>query len=278
MNKIYDLKLSNNHLYYLETAPSDIKTHIVNKSYTVDQTGMSDAFVFVFDDCVLKIRPYENSIKDEVLMLNFLKHKLPVPHIIYETTSDHIHYMLMSKIQGEMACSKHLKKDYKRLIALLAKGLKMLWEVPIVSCPISITQQERIQEGEKRYMNHDINERDIQHNYLALFDIQSIPQLIDWLKVHTFEDELVLSHGDYCLPNIFIHHDDISGFIDLGRSGAASKWYDIALCYRSLIDNFEGIYKDGSYRDFNGNELFDALGITPEWDKIWFYILLDELF
>ncbi|MCH5339908.1 MAG: hypothetical protein J1E01_00435 [Acetatifactor sp.] len=33
-------------------------------------------------------------------------------------------------------------------------------------------------------------------------------------------EELVMSHGDFCLLNVYIH-DDIFTFIDLGRIGIA---------------------------------------------------------
>ncbi len=37
-------------------------------------------------------------------------------------------------------------------------------------------------------------------------------------------EELVLSHGDYCLPNIFGIQDLVTGYIDLGRAGIADKF------------------------------------------------------
>ena len=51
----------------------------------------------------------------------------------------------------------------------------------------------------------------------------------------------------------------------------------IALCYRSLVHNFEGRYGGEVYEGFNANILFDELGIEPDWNKIRYYILLDEL-
>lgn len=102
--------------------------------------------------------------------------------------------------------------------------------------------------------------------------------LLTWLKDNRPAENLVFSHGDYCLPNIFINQNKVSGFIDLGRSGIADKYQDIALCYRSLKHNFEGRYGGKIYEDFNADILFDKLEIEPDWDRIRYYILLDELF
>jgi len=88
----------------------------------------------------------------------------------------------------------------------------------------------------------------------------------------------VFSHGDYCLPNIFLENGQIAGFIDLDKAGICDKWNDIALCYRSLKHNFDGSYGGEVYEDFNPKMLFEKLGIEPDWEKIKFYLLLDELF
>ena len=64
--------------------------------------------------------------------------------------------------------------------------------------------------------------------------------LLQWLYDNKPEEELVLSHGDYCLPNIFGVQGEVTGYIDLGK---ADKWCDIAICHRSLLHNFSGKYK-----------------------------------
>ena len=56
------------------------------------------------------------------------------------------------------------------------------------------------------------------------------------------EFEPVLSHGDYCLANIFLEDGHIKGYIDFGKTGIGDKWNDIALCYSSLKHNFDGTY------------------------------------
>jgi len=92
------------------------------------------------------------------------------------------------------------------------------------------------------------------------------------------EEEQVLSHGDFCLPNVFGMKERVSGYIDLGKMGIADKWCDIALCYRSMSHNYSGRYHGRSYTDFDDLLLFRELGIEPDWEKIRYYILLDELF
>ena len=103
-------------------------------------------------------------------------------------------------------------------------------------------------------------------------------ELLTWLYDNRPNEDFVLSHGDFCLPNIFIDNDKLSGFVDVGRMGIADRYQDIALCYRSLHHNFSGVYSGKAYDGYNDFMLFDALEIEPDFDKIRYYILLDELF
>ena len=102
--------------------------------------------------------------------------------------------------------------------------------------------------------------------------------MLEWLENNRPSFEPVFSHGDYCLPNVFLKDDKVNGFIDLDRAGVGDKWNDIALCYRSLKHNFDGTYGGKVYKDFNPDMLFEVLGIEPDWEKIRYYTLLDELF
>ena len=77
------------------------------------------------------------------------------------------------------------------------------------------------------------------------------------------------------VKNVFV--DNGSGFIDLGDAGVADKWRDLALCYRSLKHNTDGFY-GYTISGFRPEKLFDELGIAPDWEKLRYYILLDEFF
>ena len=101
--------------------------------------------------------------------------------------------------------------------------------------------------------------------------------LLYWLQNNKPEEELAVSHGDFCLPNIFFENRIMTGLIDLGRAGVADRWCDISLCYRSTKDNFSGKYGQ-TWLGYSDRYIFDALQMQPDWEKIRYYMLLDELF
>ena len=49
------------------------------------------------------------------------------------------------------------------------------------------------------------------------------------------------------------------------------------MCYRSLLHNADGTYGP-VYPNIAPERLFSALGIAPDWEKVRYYRLLDELF
>mgnify|MGYP003287831831 CR=1 FL=1 len=102
--------------------------------------------------------------------------------------------------------------------------------------------------------------------------------LLYWLQENQPEEKETICHGDFCLPNIFLTEDGVTGMIDLGRSGVSDPWQDIALCYRSLNNNYSGIYDGKSHAGYKPEMLFDALGIPADPERIRYYILMDELF
>lgn len=87
-------------------------------------------------------------------------------------------------------------------------------------------------------------------------------ELLNWLKNNRSDEDIVLTHGDYCLPHIFVKENEISGFIDNGKMGPADRWQDIAIVIRSLKHNFDGRYTDGKkIFDFKLQMFLDVLGV-----------------
>lgn len=164
------------------------------------------------------------------------------------------------------------------LIPLLSKAIKMLWSVDIKDCPVNKELDGELLKAEYRVEKGLVDISDSEPDTFGENGRFKDPkELLDWLKANKPSYEPSLSHGDLCLPNIIIDNGDISGFIDMDNFGIADKWEDIALCYRSLIHNFDGTYGK-VYPGIDPDLLFKDLGIEPDMEKIDYYILLDELF
>lgn len=257
--------------------PACIKRQIGFEKGALDQIGCSGAQVMIFDDKVLKIQPDSNAAGNEHQMLHWLQGKLPVPKIIEEAFVDGMRYLLMSRIRGSYLCEEAILDDQYRLAELVADGLRKLWAVDISACPTNRTLDAKFREIEAGIRSGAITlETARQDDTYGPGGFASPASLFDWLVRHRPTEEPVLSHGDYCLPNIFCDNNGLTGFIDLGYAGIADKWVDIEKVSWSMWANSTGPYSRIK-RNFDRNLLFDALDIQPDEERIRYYSLLSEL-
>ena len=258
--------------------PEPIAALVGSKPYTCDDIGKSGSKVLCYEDMVLKIEPENPDFFENIAMLRWLRGKIPVPEVLWAMTEDGFQYLLMSRVRGRMACDGAYTADPDALAQLLADALKTLWDVDITDCPRHHRLSEDLAEAKTRIARNLVDIDDVQPDTFGPGGFENPQALLAWLEDHQPPLEPVLSHGDFCLPNVFFEDGRLSGFIDLGGCGVSDKWRDIALCYRSLRDNISGHYAACPQPDFDPNILFEKLGLAPNWEKIRYYILLDELF
>jgi aminoglycoside 3'-phosphotransferase-2 len=84
------------------------------------------------------------------------------------------------------------------------------------------------------------------------------------------EEELVVTHGDWCFPNVLFDDDRPSwwGMVDLAGLGVACRWYDLGIGSRSTAHNLG----EAAVPAF-----FEGYGIEPDEERVEYSVLLDEL-
>jgi len=256
----------------MQDLPENILKYVNNKKFKTDDIGLSTSTVYIFDDVVLKV---ENNIAhayNTVLIMKWLKGKIPIPNVICHEIYNNKSYLLMSKINGKMACDNYYLENSEMLLDILSNALKLYWSIDITDCPVIKDIDTKLKEARMRIENNQID-----RDAFNLEEFKNPEELLLWLENNKPEYEPVLSHGDFCLPNILLDGDKINGFIDLGDAGVSDKWYDITLCYCSLKNNFNGTFGGKVYHNFDPNMLFKVLAIEPNYKKLKYFMLLEEL-
>lgn len=253
--------------------PNTILKFIGDKKYIKNDIGYSDSTVLIFDNMVLKIESNIPKVMETVKMMEWLKEKIPVPEVICHEIFNNKSYLLMSKIKGKMSCDEYYLDQSENLLKILSEVLNSLWEIDISDCPRIKDIDNKLKEARMRVENGLINLKEFDNS-----EFKNPEELLLWLENNKPNYEPVLSHGDFSLPNIILDGDRLSGIIDLNDSGISDKWYDIAICYRSLKNNFNGTYGGKEYPDFDPNFLFKVLNIKLNHEKLKYFILLEELF
>jgi aminoglycoside phosphotransferase len=86
--------------------------------------------------------------------------------------------------------------------------------------------------------------------------------------------DLVLCHGDACLPNFLIDPDsfEITGMVDVGRLGVADRHLDLALAARSMAaTDF-----NPAFGPVEAEAMLASYGLPADPWRLDFYRLLDE--
>ncbi len=258
--------------------PGKIVDRLTGKVFRQDEIGMSEGQVYLLPGQVLKIQEDHQEARSEYEIMRWLEGRLPVPQVIAHVCEDGKSYLLMTRLGGKMACDEYYMARPGLLTQMLAAGLKRLWQFDVSECPCR-WGVNRMLAAAKFSVEHDmVDMEDAEPETFGEGGFCSPKDLYGWLEDHKPEEEPVLSHGDFCLPNLIFQGERLSGYVDLGRMGIADKWRDIALCYRSLLHNYNGKFGGKQYEGYDPEMLFEQLGIAPDWDKIKYYILMDELF
>lgn len=258
--------------------PREIAAHVNGLPFSEDGTGMSDSRVLLFENAVLKIEHSYPTAENEARMLMWAEERLRVPRVLAHKVEDGIQYLLMSRLDGVMACDPSYLLTPMRLAERLAEALCTVRAVPMDGCPHKTTPDDRLafarrqlECGEEQALSAPVS----YHN-------RSFPSryaLYDWLYANRPTESPSLTHGDFCLPNVFFDHTGIPGFLDLGQMGISDYNYDLALCHHSLWYNYLGAWGGPVYPNAEKSAalLFDALGITPDFDVLDYYVLLDMI-
>ena len=257
--------------------PEKIAALLSGEKYKTDDIGMSNASVLLFQDKVLKIQDDNAEASNEYRMMTWLQGKLSVPKVFAFESDGEKSWLLMSRCRGEASCAEKYMKNPVEQTKRLAEGLQNLWQVDITNCPSDHRLKHKLAMASYFVEHGLVDVENTEPDTFGENGFRDPEELLQWLYDNQPAEEPVLSHGDYCLPNIFLSPHEIS-YIALGKTGVADKWCDIALCYRSLSHNYSGKYHGAAYPGFDDELLFRELGIAPDWDKIRYYVLLDELF
>ena len=253
----------------LTKIPSVIEEKINGKSYQQEDIGRSGSTVLIFDDMVLKIEKTCPAADNEYKILSWLDGKLQAPRVIAFARDGENNYLLMTRLSGVMACE--MGQDRATVVRGLAKGLLTLWRVDISDCPLLWDVDAKLALAKERMATLSGKPENASFSDYA--------SLYAYLSENRPTEELVFSHGDYCLPNVFLSGKEPCGFLDLGCAGIADKWYDIHMCLWSLWYNFCELGGMSAEEFASCRALFfEALSLEPNEEKLRYHALLDEFF
>jgi aminoglycoside 3'-phosphotransferase-2 len=205
-------------------------------------------------------------LEDEAGRLRWFAGRAIVPAPLACGATPELQYLLMSRIAGIDAASS-AKESAEALVRGIAVALRDLHAQSADGCPYDQRLDAQLVRARRRIGAGLVDESDFDSIRSGWTAAQVLAEVE---RMRPGREDLVLTHGDACTPNVMFDGERFSGFVDLSRAGVADRYQDLALAARSIAFNFG--------KEWAGR-FFDAYGLgEPDQDRIAFYTLLDELF
>lgn len=212
-------------------------------------------------DLFLKVQRHDRAatepgLSPERTILTWLDGLLGAPRVVAFHQEQDTQYLLTEGLPGRSASSGFAEREKPRLVRLLAEGLRRVHALPTAGCPRDCSSTSIITRAEERLRGGRLPDdgREELESTLGQLRADSLPP-----------DDLVFTHGDYCLPNIMVDGDSVSGFLDWGYAGLGDAYRDFVAAEYSVGRNLGKEWVPS---------FFDAYGVNPEAEKMRIHHLL----
>jgi len=257
----------------VDTIPDAILNRCKPLSIDIVQAGRSVAQVYKLitknDVFYLKVMSERlpMSFAKEVELLTWLQGKLPVPVVTSFFKHHGQEFLLLTEVTGSNGVEQIGHLDSASIVSELARGLRRIHDLNYFGCPSDETTPAKLKRAQQNLEHGLVDESDFDLEQLGR-SAQSIYQ--ELVTSAPGDDDLVFSHGDYCLPNVIFRHGQVAGFIDMDRAGIANRYNDLAIASRSIKDNLGTEFESLFFQRY-GLENIDE-------KKIKYFRMLDEMF
>jgi kanamycin kinase len=216
----------------------------------------------------LKTRPAEAlvTLAAEAARLRWaLAAGLPVPLVLAACTAGPADWLLTEALPGQAAVSPELLTDPAQLATLLGAGLREFHRAPAAGCPFRFEPGAAVAQAERRLRAGLVPPADLHPEHAGLTTQAALAELS---RLRPPGADLVVCHGDYCLPNVMIIAGRVTGYLDLGQLAVADRWYDLAVGTWSVTWNLGPGWEDAFLAGY---------GIDRDDQAIAFYRLIYDL-
>ena len=216
----------------------------------------------------VKVAPSDTTVtlRAEAERMRWAAPYVRVPEVLDDGSQDGFDWLVTAEMPGTPATEDHRRPTPELLVPIVARGLRAFHEaLPVDQCPFPFTigvalalARDRLAAGRETW--DDLHE---EHKHMT------VEEAVAKLEASApGREDLVVCHGDYCYPNMFIEGDVVTGYLDLGELGVADRWWDVAIGMWSTTWNVGPGYE----------EVFaESYGVEIDKDKVAYYRLQYDL-
>ena len=192
---------------------------------------------------------------------------VPAPEVLDLGAEEGVDWLMTAPIAGCDATDAQLRADPENLARLLGRALREFHDrLPVEGCPFDFRLDAALSHVRRRHSAGGIDPaRDFHEEFAGMTATEAV-ELVE--RTRPESEDLVVCHGDYCLPNIMFLEGRLTGYLDLGELGVADRWWDLAVATWSLGWNL-GPGHEATF--------LEEYGVSLDQDRNRFYRLLYDL-
>ena len=206
-----------------------------------------------------------DSLELEAEVLKWLTGKgITIPQILDFGYDEDRVYLLISGVKGQPPY-KYKEREKDELLKITAQALRTFHQVDMTGSE-SLNNLNKDLQKIDRYLKLGVI---ILEDFKMANEGKTPEEVFDFLKLEKGKFEAnVLTHGDFCLPNILLDSDNF-GIIDLGACGPGDKYKDLSSMEVSIKRNFGAEWVSVFNQHYDPNLIMDK-------DKIRYFQLIDQ--
>jgi len=206
------------------------------------------------------------SLSGERDRLRWLRERgAPVPEVVDYGSADGVEWLVTLAIAGEPATSERHLADPRATVRAIAEGLRAFHAIDPAGCPFDHSVEATLAHIRRRMAREDIDTAGFHHEHQDLTVEAAYQEL---MQTRPASEDLVVTHGDYCFPNVFLQAGRVVGFLDVGETGLGDRWRDLAVATWSVGWNVGPGFED---------DFLEAYGAGLDAARRDFYRLLYDL-
>ncbi len=187
------------------------------------------------------------------------------PRVLAETRAAGQDWLLTTALSGrDLASSSDLAPG--EIVRIAADALRDLHRLDVAGCPFDRRLARSVAGARARLDAGLVDEGDFDEERSGRGAADLFQEVL--ARCPAGED-LVVAHGDACLPNLLADRGRFTGFVDCARVGIADRHQDLALASWSICHNLGDRWVE---------PFLQRYGIAADPGRLGFYRLLDEFF
>ncbi|WP_441435268.1 APH(3') family aminoglycoside O-phosphotransferase [Arthrobacter sp. RAF14] len=197
----------------------------------------------------------------------------PAPEAVEMGVRDDAAWLVTKALRGRSAAEPWGAGQRLKVVDALADVARSLHAVSVMDCPFDRSLERLLPAAEAAVRSGSFDQARLEPDYNGRTSSQLLAELH---STAPSSEDVVVCHGDLCLPNVVLDPETfaVTGVLDVGRLGRADRYADLALATRSMCSD-----QNPQYGEVHAERFLSRYGVDqPDDHRLGFYRLLDQFF